>query len=439
VISRLVVAGAASGVGKTTVMVAMTAALRARGLRVATFKCGPDYLDPTYHSRASGAPSHNLDGWMMGRDAVLATFARQTRDADIALIEGMMGLHDGRTAGSDEASAAQLAKWLRAPVVVVIDASAMARTFAAVAEGLRGFDREVDVAGAFANRVGSRAHAELLQRASAGHVPLVGALPADASHAFTERHLGLVAADPTRVPEATVAAWARTFAEWNDVDALVALAARAPALDLPSTPAPAHPPRCRIAVARDAAFHFYYDDNLERLVAAGAELVWFSPLADARVPACDGVYLGGGYPEVHAAALAANEPMRASLRAAAAAGVPIYAECGGLMYLCDAIRTRDGEHAMLGLVAGTAVVRDRLQALGYVEVETAAPTLFGARGVKLRGHQFRYSTLEGAHPNGAYGGVDSFGDGNVLGSWVHVHWASNPAAADAFVARCGAR
>jgi cobyrinic acid a,c-diamide synthase len=146
--------------------------------------------------------------------------------------------------------------------------------------------------------------------------------------------------------------------------------------------------------------------------------------------------MGGGYPEAHAAALAANEPMRASLRALATAGAPIYAECGGLMYLCDAIRARDGEHAMLGLVGGTAVVHDRLQALGYVEVETAAPTLFGDAGTRLRGHQFRYSTLEGARPNGAYGRVDSFGDGNVLGSWVHVHWASNPAAADAFVARC---
>src|SRR6478672_6352979 len=180
-VPRLVIAGSASGVGKTTTMVALTAALRARGLRVATFKCGPDYLDPTYHVRASGRPCHNLDGWMMGQRAVLATFARNTRDADVALVEGMMGLYDGKDPASEEGSAAQIAKWLGAPVIAVVDASALVRTIAAIGVGLRAFDTALDVAGVFANRVGSRVHLEMLQRASAGHVPVVGGLPGDAT------------------------------------------------------------------------------------------------------------------------------------------------------------------------------------------------------------------------------------------------------------------
>ena len=427
-IPRLVIAGTASGVGKTTTMVALTAALRPRGLRVATFKCGPDYLDPSSHARASGNACHNLDGWMMGRQAVLATFARTTRDADVALIEGVMGLFDGKDPEGEEGSAAEIAKWLGAPVLAVVDASAMVRTIAALGVGLRAFDPALDVAGLFANRVGSRGHLDLLVRASKGHVPVVGGLPSDAARAFPERHLGLHSAE-----RCDADAWGRTFAEWNDVDALLALARRAAPIDAPPPPARTPTPArvCRIAVARDEAFHFYYDDNLARLESLGAELVPFSPLHDERAPDADGVYLGGGYPEEHAGALASNRSMKESLR-----GRVIYAECGGLMYLADAIRTRDGqEHEMLGLVRGTAVMHDRLQALGYVEVETIAPTLFGPPGTRLRGHQYRWSTLEGAEPN-AYRGLPAYAAGDVLASYVHVHWASNPAAAESFVRRC---
>jgi cobyrinic acid a,c-diamide synthase len=436
-IPRLVIAGVSSGVGKTTTMVALTAALRARGLRVATFKCGPDYLDPSYHTHASGSACHTLDGWMMGREAVLATFARHSRGADLALVEGMMGLYDGKDADGDAGSSAEIARWLGAPVVAVVDASAMVRTLAAIGVGLRAFDPSLEVAGLFANRVGSRGHLELLVRAAAAHVPVVGGLPSDPTRAFAERHLGLVAAPHAAVD---VAGWGRTFADWNDVDALLALARRAPAGELaaPLSATPS-PRRCRIAFARDRAFHFYYEDNLARLEALGAELVPFSPLDDARLPDADGVYLGGGYPEAHAAALAANGSMRASLRALAAAGRPIYAECGGLMYLADALRTTDSiTHPMVGLVRGTAVVHDRLQAIGYVEVETTRPTLFGPAGTQLRGHQFRHSSLDGAEPN-AYRGLPAYADGAVLGSYVHVHFASNPAAADAFVTRCSSR
>jgi cobyrinic acid a,c-diamide synthase len=444
--ARLVIAGAASGVGKTTVTLALAAALQARGCKVAAFKCGPDYLDPTYHARATGKKSHNLDGWMMGRQAVLATFARASEGADVALIEGVMGLYDGASPDGEEGSAAEIAKWLGAPVLAVIDAGGMARTIAALGVGLRAFDPALRLCGLVANRVGSRGHLDILKRACLPHVPIMGGLPRDAARAFPERHLGLRTADAEVVPDALVQAWAATFAEWNDVDAWLALARSAPPLDVPAavvaTPAAR---RCRIAIARDAAFHFYYEDNLARLEALGAELLPFSPLRDARLPEADGVYLGGGYPEAHAAELAANAPMRAALRAVAAAGAPIYAECGGLMYLGDAVRTLDGvTHPMLGLVAGTAVMHDRLQSLGYVEVETQRRTLLGGAGLRMRGHQFRYSMLEGAHGD-AYsirkrrGGtveLEGYGQGNILGSYVHVHWASNPLVAEGFVAAC---
>jgi cobyrinic acid a,c-diamide synthase len=454
-IPRLVIAGTGSGVGKTTIVVGLIAALRRRGLAVAAFKCGPDYLDPTYHQRAAGRPSHNLDGWMMGQDAVLATFAAEAAGADLAVIEGVMGLHDGASPVGREGSTAEIAAWLAAPVIAVVDASGMARTLAALVDGLAGFDREVRVAGAIANRVGSAGHTDLLRRAMSA-VPLVGGLVRAEGLGFPERHLGLRTAaamgDADAATDALIAAWADRVAAAIDLDALLAIARSAPPIAAPSTASTASAPRrCRIGLAWDDAFHFYYPDNLRRLEALGAELVRFSPVHDRALPAVDGLYVGGGYPEVHAAALAANTAMREAIRALAQAGAPVYAECGGLMYLSDAIATTDGaRHPMLGLVPGTAVMHGTLQALGYVEVETDAATVLGPAGLRFRGHQFRYSDLEGGLP-GAYrvrrrragdviteGYGLTHGGGNVLGSYVHAHWASNPRAAEGLVASCAA-
>jgi cobyrinic acid a,c-diamide synthase len=447
-VPRLVLGAASSGSGKTTLAVALAAALRARGLAVAPFKCGPDYLDPGYHARASGRASHNLDGWMMGEEAVLKTFARAAGGADVAIVEGVMGLFDGASPTSDEGSTAQIAKWLGAPVAAVIDASGMARTAAAVARGLAAFDPALRVGGLVCNRVGSRGHLDLLREAVAAP-EVMGGLPARDDLAFPERHLGLVTA-ATALSDERVAAWARVAEDWLDLDALLALARSAAPREVPLLAAarPA-PRRCRIGVAHDEAFHFYYEDNLARLEAAGAELVRFSPVHDARLPEVDGLLLGGGYPEVHAAALAANRAMRDAVRAFAAAGRPVYAECGGLMYLASAIRTVEGrEHEMVGLVPGVAVVRERLQALGYAEVTTRAPTLLGPAGLTFRGHQFRYSDLEVAASVPRVYAVsrrrgapldEGYASGSVLASYVHAHWASCPAAAEAFVAACARR
>lgn len=450
-IPRLVIAGTSSHVGKTTVMVGLVRSLRARGLRVAVFKCGPDYLDPTYHVRAADAPCHNLDGWMMGREAVMASFARASHGADIALIEGVMGLFDGASPTSDEGSTAEVAKWLQAPVLLVCDAGGMARSIAALARGFSTFDPDLSLSGLICNRIGSRAHLDLLRKATGGVPPILGGLPKEAALVFPDRHLGLHRADREAVPDHVLETWGERVSEWCDMEAIVALARTAPLL-------PEIPPvervlgegtRCRIGLAFDEAFHFYYEDNLRRLENLGAELVRFSPLHDTRLPDVDGLYFGGGYPEVYAEALSQNSAMRNGVAAFGGDQGPIYGECGGLMYLSRGIRTADGTlHAMVGLVPGEAEMRDRLQALGYVEVETQDVTMLGQLGLRFRGHQFRYSDFQlQAETECVYTvqrrrGGEAFQEGyrigNTLVSYVHAHWASNPLVAQGFVQACAA-
>jgi len=447
-VARLVIGGTSSNVGKTTVTVALARALRARGLRVALFKCGPDYLDPTYHGRAVAAPSHNLDGWMMGREAVLATFSRAARDADVALIEGVMGLFDGASPTGEEGSTAQIAKWLQAPVLLVCDASGMARSVAAIGHGFATFDPELRVTGLVCNRVGSRGHLDLLRKAAASPA-VVGGFLEETALTFPQRHLGLKTASSEDLPETLFAAWGERAEEWLDVDAILSVCRAAPPLpDLPVVQTrAARETRCRVGLAFDEAFHFYYEDNLRRLEQLGAELVRFSPMVDSRLPDVDGLYFGGGYPEVYASELAGNLALRREVAAFARGGGPVYAECGGLMYLCAAIRTLSGDvHAMVGLIDAEVEMRDRLQALGYVEVETQAATALGPAGLRFRGHQFRYSDLhirgdvECAYSVRKRRSGDVVREGyrieNTLASYVHAHWASNPLLAEGFVAAC---
>jgi cobyrinic acid a,c-diamide synthase len=449
-IPRLVIGGTASGVGKTTLMVGLTTALRRRGLRVAVFKCGPDYLDPSYHARASGGPCHNLDGWLMGRDAVLQTFERATREADIALVEGVMGLFDGASPRGDVGSTAEIAKWLEAPVVLCVDASGMARSIAAVTLGFKSFDPALKLAGIVANHVGSRSHLSLLDKAL--DQLLCGGLPKQHAQAFPERHLGLLSARDPSVTATQLGAWGDLVEDWCDLDRLVAIARTAPPLAAPTpTPfgRPETAPLCRIGIAEDQAFDFYYEDNLARLREEGAELVPFSPIVDTTLPRVDGLYFGGGYPEAHAAALAANASMRAAVRAFADAGGPVYAECGGLIYLSKTLTQISGErHDMVGLIDAHVAMREKLQALGYVEVETQVPSILGGAGVRFRGHQFRYSELEvcdDTRPELVYSlrrrrddkvMPEGYRQRNVIASYVHAHWASNPMVARNFVRSC---
>jgi cobyrinic acid a,c-diamide synthase len=358
-----------------------------------------------------------------------------------------MGLFDGASPLSDEGSSAEIAKWLNAPILLVTDASGMARSIAALARGFADFDPELRVAGIAANRAGSARHLELLHTALAGRPPLLGGLLKRPALAFRERHLGLWTADRQHLPDELLEQWADEVTGGFDLDALIELARSAPALPPAALRAPAaSEPRCRIGVALDAAFHFYYADNLRRLEQLGAELCYFSPIAARELPDVDGLYFGGGYPELHAHELAANHSLRAAIRVFAETGAPIYAECGGLMYLVDSIRTLDGtSYPMIGCLRGEAVLRDRLVSLGYVEVETLAPSLLGPAGQRFRGHQFRYSELIDAPAGDTYrlhqrrGGepqLEGYRTGNLLASYVHAHWASNPALAANFVQAC---
>lgn len=450
-IPRVVIAGVSSHAGKTTTVVAIAAALAERGLRVATFKCGPDYLDPTYHARVTGSPSPNLDGWMMGRDAVLATFARASDGADLAIIEGVMGLFDGASPTGDEGSTAEIAKWLGAPVVLCVDASGMARSIAALGRGFASFDPELRVAALVCNRLGSRGHLDLLKK-SCREPAIVGGFTKRPDLAFPERHLGLRTCDEGVLSDAVVAAWAEEARRSIDLDALLVIARSSSSLAAPSASRSRAVARCRIGIARDEAFHFYYEDNLARLEELGAELVPFSPIHDAAPPEVDGLYIGGGYPELHARDLSRNDAMIRAIREFAASGRPVYAECGGMMYLASEIRMLGGESfPMAGVIRGAVAMRDKLVALGYVEVETQSDSPLGPAGLRFRGHQFRYSEFE---PDAAASierlyrvrrrrGGDVFDEGyragGVIASYVHAHWASNPLASESFVRACAAR
>jgi cobyrinic acid a,c-diamide synthase len=438
---RLVIAGTHSGVGKTTIATALIAALTRRGLRVQPFKTGPDFIDPGFHEVASGRASRNLDGWMLSRDANLEIFARASVDADIAVVEGAMGLYDGRSATSEEGSTAEMARWLEAPVLLIADASAMARSAAALVCGFEAFDARVDLAGVLFNRIGGKKHQDLLRDAVSAYCRSTpfGFLPRDEKIAMPSRHLGLKMACEALTPEclASLVAW---IEDHVDLDALLRLAREhSPELEIAvSSLGPRAAAKARIGVARDAAFCFYYRDNLDLLVRCGAELMEFSPIVDGDLPQdIDGLYLGGGYPEIHAAALANNQSMLQAIRRFAESGAPVYAECGGFMYLTEAIVETDGrEHIMAGLFPTRARMQSRLAALGYIQPEPAADMLWLDIAERPRGHQFRYSAMD-PMPSSVDRIYEAPAEGyrvhSVLGSYIHLHFLSCPGFAKRFV------
>lgn len=446
----LVLGGVSSGVGKTTISCGIIRAFRRRGLEVAPFKCGPDYLDPSYLSRAARRRAHNLDSWMMGQQALRSTFLRTSAGADLAVVEGVMGIFDGAVPTDEAGSTAQIAKWLGAPAVLVVDAGGMARSVAALVKGFQDYDPQLALQGVICNRVGSQRHLDLLRQALGEKgSAIVGGLPKKLDCTFSGRHLGLLEARTQVVQEEIFDQLAELVEQWIDLDALLEMAKQAQPLqaaDVQERNSSAV--RCRIGIAQDEAFSFYYDENLDLLRAQGAELVEFSPLRDPQLPAVDGLYIGGGYPELHAQALQENHSMRSEIAAFIARGRPVYAECGGLMYLCQGIEGLDGQKAqMVGALAGWAKLCDRIQALGYTEVCTTRDSPLGPAGTRYRGHQFRYSKLQelGEEPHCAFelrrrrdGATQAEGylKRRALGSYVHGHWASNPQIALNFVRAC---
>jgi cobyrinic acid a,c-diamide synthase len=438
-LSAIVVAGTHSGVGKTSVTLGLIGAFRHRGRTVQPFKVGPDFIDPLHHQHASGRPARNLDGWMLDPEINLERFARATADADIAVIEGVMGLFDGSEGKSDRGSTAEMAKLLGLPVLLVIDASAMARSAAALIHGYTSFDPALRVAGVILNNVGSETHAGMIRDAVAGGVPILGALPRAKDLVVPERHLGLHLPHEARVEY--VDQLAALIEEHIDLDALLAKSA-IERLTTPADAAPSPPPRIRLALARDEAFCFYYADNLELLEQAGAELVPFSPIDEPLPENIDGIYLGGGYPELHAGKLAANTSTREAIREFASAGGPIYAECGGLMYLARTLEVGGESHPLCGVLPFSTTMPAPL-AIGYVEVTTTGG-LFGS-GQTARGHLFHHSAIAGEPATDrCYELKNSRGEEtqegyliqNVLASYAHLHLASNPALASAFVDQC---
>lgn len=447
-IPRLVIAGTHSGVGKTTVTLALLAALRKRGRQVQPFKAGPDFIDPGHHSAATGRPSRNLDGWMLGEAVNRGIFMRAAADADISIIEGMMGLFDGSSSVGEVGSTAELAKQLAAPVLLVIDGSAMARSAAAMASGYAEFDSNLRVTGVLFNRVSSEGHYRLLKEAVEAETDLavVGYLKPDPTLTVSDRHLGLV----TAIEQGSADLYdrlAKAATETVDLDRVEQIARSADELD----PFPISSSRrgkigrgVRVGVAYDPAFCFYYPDNLELLEAEGAELVKFSPMNDHALPEVELLYFGGGYPELYGEKLARNVTMRQAIRSFAERGGAIYAECGGMMYLTQAIRDFEGRsHEMVGMFAAEAVMRKPGLTLGYRTVELSHACILGGRGVRVRGHEFHYSSLVPRGPlqyacalsdaRGESKGQDGLVKGNVLALYTHLHFVSQPEIANALV------
>jgi cobyrinic acid a,c-diamide synthase len=439
---RLVVAGTHSGVGKTTVATGLLAALRQAGHRPAAAKVGPDFIDPGYHALACGRPPRNLDAWLCGADAVAPLAARAATGADLLVVEGVMGLFDGAADGT-ASSTADVARLLDAPVVLVVDAKAMSGSVAALVQGYAGFDPAVQVAGVVLNRVGSDGHEALLREALAPlGIAVLGALRTDDRLTWRDRHLGLVpVAERPREVSRALDRLAAAVAERVDLDAVVGLARRAPdrATEGVPVPEPLVPPgrTVTVGVAAGAAFTFTYTDTLDALAAAGLTVVPVDPAHDTALPdGIAGLVAGGGFPEVHAADLAANAPLLADVRARVTAGLPTWAECGGLLWLC---RTLDGT-PMVGAVPADARMTDRLT-LGYRTATAAVDSPVGPAGMVLRGHEFRYSKVEPAGDAlrlaSRWGERDDgFAGPALLATYLHVHPGGDPAPVTAFGRAC---
>lgn len=434
-IPRLVIAGTHSGCGKTTVATGLMAALTARGLRVQPFKTGPDFIDPSHHTEICGRVSRNLDPFMMGIRGVTDTFCRASAGADIAVIEGVMGLYDGLE-GTGRASTAHIAKILKAPVILVIDAKGMSRSTHAIIRGYRTFDPRLDIAGIIVNRIGSPHHREMVE--SAGSAPFVGWIPKKDELVVASRHLGLtMAGEGTGMRDS-----GRIAEEYCDINAVLRLAKKAPKICLKtgSTDIKTNN-KARIGIASDPAFCFYYADNLDRLRAAGAKLVFFSPMSD-RLPDVDGIYLGGGYPELHLPALS-KSACRKDIRKESESGMPVYGECGGLMYLTREVAAGRTFH-LCGALPAVSSMTKKIQALGYVAGSGTGKGPFFPSGMRVHGHEFHYSQVT-PDRDARYAlclsrgkGVDSGNDGIVqdttIGAYTHSYFSA--AFARAFVSQC---
>jgi len=455
-IKGFVIGATGSGTGKTTVSLGIMAWLAAKGIKTAPFKVGPDFIDPGLHTKVSGSVSHNLDSWMLSHGYNRDLFLSKSRGRDIAVVEGVMGLFDGYDALSDTGSTAQMAKLLNLPVLLIVSAKGKARSAAAIVRGFETFDPDLTLAGVIFAQAGSERHYHYLKDAVEQNctTPCLGYMPKNEKILMPERHLGLVTADEMPISRETLSILVSMVDEHLDMERLIR---GLPEIPVPekeaAVPAIETKPIARIAVARDKAFCFYYPDNLDILKRSGAEIVIFSPLEDEGLPEdIDGIYFGGGYPELNADVLAEKTALLARVKAASRSGMPIYGECGGFMYLCRNLADADGDLTgrMCGIFDFDIQMSGRLRSLGYREVTLKADTLIGKKGEVIRGHEFHYSSISGgggdtpadvyevASRAGQEISLKGFQRDNTLGSYLHVHFGSNPNAAPSFVDCCAA-
>lgn len=447
---HVLISAAHKSSGKTTVTIGLCAALRRRGLRVQAFKKGPDYIDPMWLANAAGRSCHNLDFYTMGREEILTEFSHRMSDADIGLIEGNKGLYDGLDLDGSNSNAA-LAELLGAPVVLVLDARGMTRGIAPLVLGYQAFDRNIQIAGVILNKVGGRRHESKL-RAILEHytdVPVLGAVHADSGLEIDERHLGLVPSNESSRAAERIRHIADAIASQVDLDRLQQIAAGATMRAMPMAPVDqiAPEPDVRIAIARDSAFGFYYPGDLDALRSAGAELIEFNTLRDTQLPPVDGLFIGGGFPETHMHQLESNTVLRQNIREAIDAGLPTYAECGGLMYLARSIDWRDDRCEMVGVVPADVVMHERPQGRGYIRLRETGRGLWplAADEPVIYGHEFHYSSLENLAPDLTYAfdvergtGIDGQRDGivykNLQANYAHLRDVQSNRWAQRFIA-----
>ncbi|KKI90311.1 cobyrinic acid a,c-diamide synthase [Bacillus sp. SA1-12] len=447
---RLVIAGVSSGVGKTTITIGLLSALKQRGLNVQGFKCGPDYIDTTFHSAVTGRPSRNLDSWMFSKDVLKEVFINGSDSADISIIEGVMGFYDGKTALSNQGSTAEISMLLDCPTILIVDCSKMARSAAAMVKGFQLLEPDVNIVGVIANKVGSMGHFQIIKEAVEQEcgIPVCGYLLENTSIQMPERHLGLIPSIEHGDLTSLFDQLANLVEETIDLDLLVELSKQKP---LKKDPAKSIFKKrklkdVKLAIAKDRAFNFYYQENLELLEAYGAECIYFSPLSGEAIPdEADGLYIGGGFPEQFAADLANQVEVKNSIKRRILKGLPTLAECGGYMYLAKTIETIDGSvYPMVGVIPGTIKMGKKLAGFGYREVSGNHDNYLLLNKFTARGHEFHYSSYHESEPlpfayhtKGSFSeGVDGCLTNNVIAGYTHLHFASCPELVENFIRKC---
>lgn len=443
-IPRIVLAGTSSGVGKTSITCAIMLGIKKKGYSVQSFKVGPDFIDPSYLSSVSGRPSRNLDPWLMGVTGIVKNFVKNS-DSDFSVIEGVMGYYDGFSGDSNYSSTHHVASILKTPVILVLDASKTARSIAATALGFAKFHNNSRISGFILNKLGSKKHEELCKQAlSPLNIPIVGSIPRNPDLSMESRHLGLIPISEQRQLQLKILKIAKTMSDFIDINKIIQIGSKVPPFS--SVPKEKNSKqKTTIAVALDESFNFYYQDNLDALKKEGAKIEFFSPISDAKVPTCDGIYIGGGFPEVLGCALEKNSRMQKNIKNLAEFGTPIYAECGGLMYLTKLIDYGSAKFKMVGLYDATTKMQQQLK-LNYTKASITEDCLTGKTSNTIRGHEFHFSELESVSKDSKFVyklaigvGIQNQQDGliqyNTLASYMHLHFAL-PGIARKFVQNC---